>query len=119
VTKLREYSGDGNPYPDRHGFHNFSWTNETVAEWDEVWNALWRIGIKWEWQNSDRYARKRGEIYNLFVCHDDADRLDMAIPLPGIEVILGMHEHLLDLPTDDHHVDDATNLIRKWINKHV
>ena len=103
----------------RHGFSNFTWTDEVIDNWERVWRALWRIGIKWEWQNCDRYARKRGQIYNLFACHDDAHRLDMAIPLPGLEVILGMHEYLLDLPTDDHQVDEATNLIRKWINKYV
>ena len=43
----------------------------------------------------------------------------MAIPLPSREIILGMHEYLLDLPTDDHLVDDATNLIRKWMREHV
>ncbi len=119
MTKLQEYSGDEDPYPARHGFRNFTWVHSAIAEWELVWNALWRIGIKWEWQNSDRYARRRGEIYNLFACHNDAMRLDMAIPLPGIEVILGIHEYLLDLPTDDHHVDEATNLIRKWIKNYV
>ena len=51
--------------------------------------------------------------------HNDAMRLDMTIPMPGRKVILEMHEHLLDLATDDPHVDRATNLIRKWIANYV
>ena len=41
----------------------------------------------------------------------------MALPLPGREIILEIHEYLLDLPTDDFYVDQATNLIRKWITR--
>ena len=119
MTHLWEDIEDQNPYPGRHGFRNFTWTTEALQEWEDVWNALWHIGVKWEWQNSDRYARRRGEIYNLFACHNDAVGLDMTIPLPGIEVILGIHEYLLDLPRDDHRVDEATNLIRKWIKNYV
>jgi len=103
----------------KKGFHNFTWTMEAITDWEEVWGALWRIGIKWEWQNSDRYARGYGDTYNLFACHNDAMRLDMAIPLPGVDVVLAMHEHLLDLPTDDYKVDEATNLIRKWLKNYV
>ena len=66
-----------------------------------------------------RYARKRGDIYNLFSVHDDPERLDMAVPLPGVNTISEMHEYLLDLPTDDPLADHATNLIRKWIKEHV
>ena len=102
----------------RHGFSNFSWTTEAIDEWEAVWNALWRIGIKWEWQNTDKYARRYGEKFNLFAVHNDAVRLDMAIPLPNRDAILNMHEYLLDLPEDDFYVDDATNLIRSWLRKH-
>ena len=102
----------------RQGFSNFTWTNEAIASWEEVWGALWKVGIKWEWQNSDRYARRYGEIFNLFAVHNDAVRLDMAIPLPGREVISRIHEYLLDLPTDDFKVDEATNLIRKWMQEY-
>jgi len=97
------------------GFKNFIWTQEAIGEWEKVWAALWKIGIKWEWQNTDKYARRRGSIFNLFAVHDDAVRLDMAIPLPNRDIILQIHEHLLDLPEDNFKVDDATNLIRKWI----
>jgi hypothetical protein len=119
VTRLYEASADENPYPERAGFKNFTWTDEAMGDWEEVWTTLWRIGIKWEWQNSDRYARRYGDTFNLFACHNDAVRLDMALPLPGLDVIIAMREHLLDLPTDDCRVDEATNLIRKWIEKYV
>jgi len=103
----------------RHGFSNFSWTDEAIDSWERVWSALWRIGIKWEWQNNDRYARRYGDTFKLFGVYNDALRLDMALPLPGREIILDMHEYLLDLPTDDYYVDEATNLIRKWIQNYV
>jgi hypothetical protein len=103
----------------RHGFSNFTWTDEVIDSWERVWRALWRIGIKWEWQNNDRYARRYGDTFKLFGVYNDALRLDMALPLPGREIILEIHEYLLDLPTDDHYVDEATNLIRKWIKDYV
>ena len=120
MTKLWDMEhGDPNPYPARQGLKNFIWTNAAVSDWEDTWNALWHIGIKWEWQNSDRYARGYGDKYTFFACHNDAVRLDMAIPLPGIDAVLKMHEYLLDLPTDDYKVDEATNLIRKWIRNYV
>ena len=106
-------------FPGKTSFKNFSWTDDAIGEWEAVWTALWRIGIKWEWQNSDRYARRNGKIYKRFAVYNDAARLDMALPLPGREVILAMHEYLLDLPTDAYQVDEATNLIRKWIKNYV
>ena len=105
--------------PPRFGFRNFSWTQEAMNGWDEVWGALWKIGVKWEWQNGDWYARRYGDVYNKYMVHNDAMRLDMTIPLPGREVILEIHEHLLDLATDDPRVDHATNLIRKWTANYV
>ena len=111
--------GTGSTWPKRKGFNNFTWTTEAIAEWELVWGCLWNVGIKWEWQNSDRYARRYGDTYNLFACHNDALRLDMTVPLPGQEVIMQMHEYLLDLPTDDPKVDKATNLIRKWMKNYV
>ncbi len=119
MTNLHENYGDDNPHPDRVGFKNFTWTNDSIREWEQTWHALWRIGIKWEWQNSDRYAQKRGDNYHLFAVHNDAAKLDMVVPLPAISAILEIHEYLLDLPTDDHHVDDATNLLRKWMKNYV
>jgi hypothetical protein len=110
-------SGDTTHY--RKGFSNFSWTTAAIDEWEHVWAALWSVGIKWEWQNNDRYARRYGDSFNLFGVHNDAVRLDMALPLPARDIILEIHEYLLDLPTDDVRVDQASNLIRKWITKYV
>jgi len=103
----------------RTAFKNFYWTQIATKEWDEVWAALWKIGVKWEWQNGDIYSRQYGEVYNMYRVYDDAARLDMATPLPGREVILQIHDHLLDLPTDDPYVDLTTNLIRKWIENYA
>jgi len=119
VTKLQQYHTDHNPYPERVGFKNFTWTSEAIEDWEEVWHSLWHIGIKWEWQNSDRYARRYGDKFNLFAVHNDVLRLDMALPLPGCDVVLSIHEYLLDLPTDDFKVDEATNRIRGWIKKYA
>jgi len=103
----------------RCGFHNFTWTHDAIKDWEEVWYSLWNIGIKWEWQNSDRYARRFGQVFTVFSVHDDAVRLDMTVPLPGRDVILEIHDHLLDRPEDDFAVDHATNLIRNWITKYA
>ena len=119
MTSIYEDMADDNPYPDRKALRNFTWTDEAINDWEDIWHDLWRLGYKWEWQNSDRYARRYGDTFNLFAVHNDAVRLDMAIPLPGVEVVLGIQEHLLDLPTDDHKIDEVTNLIRKWIKNYV
>ena len=119
MTHLREDVSDANPYPDRTGFKNFSWTLEAIADWEDAWNVLWRLGIKWEWQNSDRYARRYGDKFNLFAVHNDAQRLDMALPLPGIEVISTMENWLLGAHIDNSLATEALNLIRKWRKKHV
>ena len=103
----------------RVGFKNFTWTIEAIADWKNVWNALWACGIKWEWQNSDRYARPRGEIFDLFTVHNDAIRLDMAVPLPAVHTIKELNDWLLDTHIDDHKASEATNLIRKWIEDYV
>ncbi len=103
----------------RTGFKNFTWTTEAIADWEHVWNALWACGVKWEWQNSDRYVRIRGEIFDLFAVHDDAAKLDMAIPLPGIHTVKELNEWLLDAHIDDSKASEAANLIRKWIQDYV
>ncbi len=102
----------------RYGFKNFRWTQEAIHEWEKVWCSLWRIGIKWEWQNGDKYARRRGDLYAVFSVHNDAMRLDMTVPLPNRDAVVEMYEYLLDLPTDDFEVDEASNLIRKWIKNY-
>jgi len=114
-----DFVTSGGTTHNRQGFSNFTWTTEAIDAWEGVWASLWRIGIKWEWQNTDKYARRYGDKFNLFGVHNDAIRLDMALPLPNRDIILEMHEYLLDLPTDDHYVDEATNLLRKWIKEYV
>jgi hypothetical protein len=103
----------------RTGFKNFTWTTEAIESWQHVWHALWACGVKWEWQNSDRYARRRGENLDLFAVYDDAAKLDMAFPLPGIHAIKELNEWLLDTHIDDNKASEATNLIRKWIQDYV
>ena len=118
MTKLYE---DYDPvlidHPDRKGLRNFTWTNDAIREWEEIWHQLWRFGYKWEWQNSDRYARKYGETYNLFAVHNDAVRLDMAIPLPGIIVIKEVRELLLDDLDDANGLDHLVGSIDRWLNR--
>ena len=103
----------------RRGFKNFTWSMEAVRDWEEVWDALWACEIKWEWQNTDRYARRRGKEYNLFVVHNDAARLDMAFPLPEINAIKDLNNWLLGAHIDNNKASTATNLIRKWIKNYV
>jgi hypothetical protein len=100
-------------------FKNFAWSDEAINSWEEIWFLLWKIGVIWEWQNGDRYARRRGEEFNLFAVHNDADRLDMAIPLPQIHVVLQMSNWLLGAHIDDTTANDAINLIRKWCATYV
>tara|TARA_Y100000310_G_scaffold206005_1_gene206360 strand:+ start:8457 stop:8813 length:357 start_codon:yes stop_codon:yes gene_type:complete len=112
-------NGNVQEYPNRDGFRNFYWAPYIIADWEEVWCALWDCGLKWEWQNSDRYARRVGDVYNLFAVHNDAYRLDMAFPLPGIEAIKRIREWLLDFHIDNPKATLATNLIREWIKNYV
>ena len=61
MTRLYE---DATPnfidHPDRKALRNFTWTNEAISDWEEIWHDLWWLGYKWEWQNSDRYVRRYG-----------------------------------------------------------
>jgi len=90
-----------------------------LRDWEGVWDTLWRLGIKWEWQNSDRYARRRGDRFNLFAVHNDAQRLDMSVPLPGIEVIGAMENWLLGAHIDNSLASEALNIMKNWRKKHV
>ena len=116
MTRLYE---EGDPvfidHPDRKGLRNFTWTNDAIRGWEEIWHGLWHFGYKWEWQNSDRYARGYGETYRLYACYDDAVRLDMAIPLPGIIVIEEIREMLLDNINDANELDHLVGSIDRWL----
>jgi len=105
-------------HPDRIGLRNFTWTVASIKGWEDIWNNLWKLGYKWEWQNSDRYARGFGETYKLFGCHNDAVKLDMAVPLPQIHVIEEIRERLLDREGDDPSLDHAVGSIEKWLKEH-
>ena len=109
---------DFTDHPDREGLRNFTWTNDAITDWEEIWHQLWRFGYKWEWQNGDRYARGYGETYNLFAVHNDAVRLDMAIPLPGIEVVEEARELVLGDANDTHELDQLVGTIDRWLKKH-
>jgi hypothetical protein len=119
VTRLyTECAGNLDVYPERKGLRNFTWTNDAISEWEDIWHQLWRFGYKWEWQNADRYARRRGDTFNLFAVHNDAVRLDMAIPLPGIVVIEEAREKVLEDVNDAHELDQLVGTIDRWLKKH-
>ena len=103
---------------DRIGIRNFTWTVAAISAWEEIWNVLWYFGYKWEWQNSDRYARPFGETYKLYGCYNDAENLDMTIPLPQIHVIEEVREIILDRPDDDYRLDQLVGAIDRWLKEH-
>jgi hypothetical protein len=105
-------------HPKRKGLRNFAWTDDSIRDWEEIWHRLWRLDYKWEWQNADRYARGNGATYKLYACYDDAERLDMAIPLPGIIVIKEVRELLLDDDNDSPELDHLIGAIDRWLKKH-
>jgi hypothetical protein len=119
MTRLyTECAGNLDMYPERKGLRNFTWTNDAISDWEKIWHQLWRFGYKWEWQNCDRYARRRGDTFNLFAVHNDAVRLDMAIPLPGIEVIEEVREQVLDDRDEAHQLDQLVGTIDRWLKNH-
>jgi len=102
-----------------HRFKNFYWTLEAIEAWEEVWAALWKVGVMWEWQNGDWYARRYGDVYNKYTVYNDAARLDMALPLPGVKVIDNIANWLLAAPIDDPHATTAVSLLRQWIKNYA
>ena len=119
MTRLYEGGEqDEDCYPDRKALRGFTWTNQAINDWESVWHDLWWLGYKWEWQNSDRYARRYGETFNRFAVHNDAVRLDMAIPLPGIIMFYQIRESLLDNPATDYMIYHAIGKIDAWLKKH-
>ena len=110
---------DTSAVPEKPGFNNFTWTPEALDDWEKVWAILWKLGAKWEWQNADRYARRRGAEFVLYGVHNDALRLDMALPLPEIAAIRRMANWLLGAHIDNVTATEAGHLIRKWILTYV
>jgi hypothetical protein len=115
----QEFITSGDTTCNREGFSNFTWTTEAIDGWEGVWFLLWELGVKWEWQNSDRYARRYGDKFNLFAVHNDAVRLDMAVPLPEIATIRRMANWLLGAHIDNATATEAGHLMRKWILTYV
>jgi len=108
-------------YPEhqnRVGLRNFTWTVNAIKGWENIWNTLWGLGYKWEWQNADRYARPFGETYKLYACYNDAEKLDMAVPLPQIHVIEEVRELVLDSPDEGQQLDHLVGAIDRWLKEH-
>ncbi len=119
MTRLyQDITPDFTDHPERKGLRNFTWTNDAINDWEDIWHSLWRFGFKWEWQNADRYARRRGDTFNLFAVHNDAVRLDMAIPLPGIVVIEEAREKILEDVNDAAELDQLVGAIDRWLQKY-
>ena len=119
MTRLYEdVTPDFVDHPERKGLRNFTWTNDAINDWEEIWHQLWRFGYKWEWQNGDRYARRYGETFNIFAVHNDAVRLDMAIPLPGIQVVEEVRELILGDGNEAPELDQLVGTIDRWLKKH-
>ena len=104
--------------PARIGLRNFTWTLEAIRGWEDIWNSLWGFGYKWEWQNADRYARPFGETYKLYACYNDAEKLDMAIPLPQIHVVEEVRERVLDRPADAPRLAQLVGAMDRWLKEH-
>ena len=102
----------------RIGLKNFTWTVAAINGWEDIWNSLWGFGYKWEWQNADRYARPFGETYKLYACYNDAEKLDMAVPLPQIHVIEEVRELVLDSPDEEQQLDHLVGAIDRWLKEH-
>ena len=119
MTRLySEDPGQIDSYPDRKALRNFTWTDEAITDWEDIWHDLWWLGYKWEWQNSDRYVRRYGDTFKRFGVHNDALRLDMALPLPGVEVIHQIRENILDCSDDDQRYDHLVGKLTRWIEKY-
>ena len=119
MTRLyEECAGPLVEHPNRVGLRNFNWTHQAIQDWEAIWNTLWSLGYKWEWQNHDRYVRRRGSEYVKFGVHDDAYRLDMAVPLPQVHVIEEARELLLDNPDRDARIGHVIGAINAWLKTH-
>ena len=119
MTRLyEECTGHAVEHPNRTGLRNFTWTHAALNGWEEIWHTLWQLGYKWEWQNHDRYVRRKGDEYMKFAVHDDAYRLDMATPLPQIHVVEEVRELLLDRADRDPRIDQLVGSINRWLKAH-
>ena len=97
---------------------NFTWSEEALRDWHDIWNSLWRLGFKWQWKNGDSYARVSGDSFRCFTVWNDANRLDGTFPIPQIHVLDEIKELLLDDPSDDPNIPYTVKAINDWFNLH-
>ena len=97
---------------------NFTWSEEALRDWQDIWNALWRLGFKWQWKNGDSYARVSGDSFRCFTVWNDANRLDGTFPIPQLHVLGEIKEFLLDDPSDDPYIPYTVKAIDDWFNLH-
>jgi len=97
---------------------NFTWSEEAIRDWSLIWAQLWKLGFNWQWKNGDMYVRSRGETFTAFVVHEDAERLDGAIPIPQIHIFDEIKELLLDRHDDNETIDYMISAINDWLGHH-
>jgi hypothetical protein len=105
-------------YKTRNLISNFTWSEDALRDWNDIWTALWRLGFKWQWKNGDRYARVCGDSFKCYTVWNDANRLDGAFPIPQIHVLGEIKELLLDDPSDDSTIPYTVKAINDWFNLH-
>jgi len=101
-----------------HTLSNFTWSEEAIKDWSLIWARLWKLGFNWQWKNGDRYVRRQGETFAAFQVHEDAERLDGAIPIPQVHLFDEIRELLLDRHDDDIAVDYAIKGVNDWLKHH-
>lgn len=109
---------DWSEYKTRSLLSNFTWSEDALRDWNDIWAALWRLGFKWQWKNGDRYARVRGNSFKCYTVWNDADRLDGAFPIPQIHVLDEIKELLMDDIRDDPTILDTVDAINDWLDLH-
>ena len=97
---------------------NFTWSEEALRDWHNIWNALWKLGFKWQWKNGDRYARVCGDSFRCYTVWNDADRLDGTFPIPHLHILGEIKEFLLDDPSDDPTIPYTIKAINDWFSLH-
>ena len=98
-----------------HTLSNFTWSEEAIRDWTLIWARLWKLGFDWQWKNGDRYVRRQGKSFVVFMVHEDADRLDGAIPIPQIHIFDEIKELLLDRYDDNEIIDYTISAINDWL----
>ena len=97
---------------------NFTWSEEALRDWYNIWSNLWKLKFKWQWKNGDGYARVCGESFKYYTVWNDANRLDGAFPIPQLHVLDEIKELLLDDPSDDPDIPYTIKAINDWFSLH-